>query len=1487
MYYFRFLGLLLLICIQAVPASVSAQAERNVGFELTAFALTHAKVVTRPGAVLENATVLIRDGLIEEIGADLKIPTDAEVIDCQGMLIYAGFIDAASSSLINHDIKPPKPDARKVDFGRYALAATRPDNRNYLSPEFHANQAVTNKKDSFTNYQKAGFTSVHILPQGKIASGQGTLLSTSEFPVRESTLIESTMSSFRLYAPQGEVYPKTLMGAVAHLRQTFLDTKHYEQHWDLYQDQSAFIKRPPTDPAYAAFLEILDAKQVPVFAANSRDEILRALDFCQEFKIKPVIYGGAEAHLCLDRLKTESQGVICKLDYSEKPKLEEKAEKTETKKLTAEIPDPLRVQQEKLRLWKARIQGLTMLADSGLPVSLSSESLKNHVTDLLPQLRTAVKEGLSADQALRFLTVDGAKILGIDQRLGTIEKGKLAHLVIMNGPWEKSETKVRFLFVDGVKFDFEDKSKKEDEKTPGTISPEKEQPANIDLAGSWGVEIESAQGKVIGQLLLAQDKEKLRGTFTSEKGDGKVTSGSIKKDQFEFTVGIGAGGHAIELQFKGSLGKEPKPARISGKLKSAFGTETSWAAVRIQENSQPASENPIMLSIEGADDDGDLLGAPASDVLVAEKPVLTEVQKQKVNYHLYHTELEADRVRRSLKTDGNLVLKNGTVITVTGETLKNATILVKKGKIAAIGKDLEVPSGMAEIDITGFYVMPGIIDTHSHIMITEGINESSQSIVPEVRVKDVVNTSDPSEYRALAGGVTAARLFHGSANVIGGQDAVVKLKHGKTAQEHILYDAPEGVKFALGENVKYQTSRFPNTRMGVEATLQRAFLEAIDYRRQWQEYEKAQKSDHSEKRLPPRRDLRLEALADIVNHEKFIHSHCYRADEILMLLRVASHLGVRVWSLQHVLEGYKIAPEILAHGASCSTFSDWWAYKIEAFDAVPHNAALLNEAGVNTVIKSDDWELIRHLYLEAAKTVRYGNMSFNDALRTITINPARELGLDQRIGSIEIGKDADFAVFSGFPLNAYSRCEMTIIEGEVYFDRKKQPTAMSETAERRSLTPNVEIAQRNSEPLSLPTGDLKAFAIVGATLHPVDGGDISGGTIVVKGEKIDYVGPAKTLPKEMTIVDARGLHVYPGLIDSGSTLGLTEIDKVRETHDFGESGDLQPDLRTGVAINPDSELFPVARAGGITSVLVCPQNGLIAGQASLVQTAGWTAPEMVMDLEAGLQILWSTKKERQQELEDFLQKARLYQKLKKQTEENASNRPVTDPRYEALLPYLNQKKPVFIEANSQKEIAGALLFAEKEKLRVIITGGTDAWKLAQELKARKVPVIVGPVMKKPEENFDPFDAPYANPGHLYDAGVSFCIRSHSAWNSRNTPFEAAMAVAYGLPEQAALRAVTLSAAEILGVEQQIGSLTEGKLANLIIADGSPLQHTSHIKAVCVGGKLLPPESKQTRLYERYRSRLLEMQSPGKNKSPAPIPLETQKTEPARKPANTK
>src|SRR5262249_14256566 len=290
-------------------------------------------------------------------------------------------------------------------------------------------------------------------------------------------------------------------------------------------------------------------------------------------------------------------------------------------------------------------------------------------------------------------------------------------------------------------------------------------------------------------------------------------------------------------------------------------------------------------------------------------------------------------------------------------------------------------------------------------------------------------------YRALAGGVTTSRLLHGSANVIGGQDAVIKLKYGDPSSKLLLADAPRGVKFALGENVKRTDGRFPNTRLGVEAVVGRAFTEAQEYRKTWEDYEKAQKSGGPSTVAEPRRDLRLEALADILKGDLKVHCHCYRSDEILMLLRVADRFGFKVQSLQHVLEGYKIAPEIAKHGATCSPFSDWWAYKLEAYDAIPFNAALLTEAGVTVCLKSDSNELMRHLYQEAAKCVKYGGMTELEALKTITINGARQLGLDKRIGSLEVGKDADLVVFNGHPLNSFSRPEWTLIEGEIFFQR--------------------------------------------------------------------------------------------------------------------------------------------------------------------------------------------------------------------------------------------------------------------------------------------------------------------------------------------------------------------------------------------------------------------------------------------------------------------
>ncbi|RPI84802.1 MAG: amidohydrolase, partial [Planctomycetaceae bacterium] len=688
---------------------------------------------------------------------------------------------------------------------------------------------------------------------------------------------------------------------------------------------------------------------------------------------------------------------------------------------------------------------------------------------------------------------------------------------------------------------------------------------------------------------------------------------------------------------------------------------------------------------------------------------------------------------------------------------------------------------------------------------------------------------------------------------------------------------PQGVKFALGENVKRTRGRFPNTRLGVEATLNRAFLEAIDYRRQWQEFNKTvaqtQAAGQPVKLLPPRRDLRLEALSDIIEHQKFIHSHCYRADEILMLLRVASGLGVRVWSLQHVLEGYKIAPEIVAHGASCSTFADWWAYKVEAFDATPYNAALLHEAGANVVLKSDDAELMRHLYIDAAKMLRYGNVSPDAAWRMVTLNAARELGLADRMGSVEVGKDADLVIFSGHPLNTFSRCEVTLVDGVPYFVREKQPTAMSAAAAQSSATPSawsLPSDEIRNKKLDLNLVAAMTYAIKGATIYPLDGPVIPQGTLLVHGNRIAAVGSAVEVPAGVPVLDATGLQIYPGLIDAGSILGLQEIGSLRETHDYNEPGLFQPDLRAGVGVNPDSELIPVGRAGGMTASLVRPAGALLGGQASLIQLDGWTVPEMVLDYEVALQLDWPEGGDSQpvsEQITAFLKQARTYLKLKEQAGASSSPLPIKDPRFEALEPYLARRKRVHIEANSRKGIAEALLFAEKENLSIVITGAAEGWKLAAELKNRDVPVIVGAVMARPFSEYDPFDAAYANPGRLHEAGVLFCIRSNSsstagfsASNVRNAPFDAALAVAYGLPEIEALKSVTINAARILGVDQQMGTLAAGKLANFVITDGSPLQPSTLYKGIVIAGKAHTPESRHTRFYERYRARLHEVRA---------------------------
>jgi imidazolonepropionase-like amidohydrolase len=1353
-------GLVVLLFVAVAPLPRAAD---PVALRPTVFAVRDARVVPEAGTVLPKATVVVRDGLIEAVGPDVKPPADALVIDGSGLTVYPGFLDVMSSwgfdpALRRSEAGPPAPE----DLAAEALAATKPDNRKGVTPEFHVETALKAEEEQADNWRKQGFTAHLVAPDGGILVGQSALVSLSGAPPREAVLRAPVALHAAFRPVPGNDYPRVLMGVIAHARQTLLDAGYYQRLWKAYQEAGAG-RRPPLDPALAALQPALAGAEPVVFEADTRDEIDRALDFADEFHLKPVLYGGRNAGKALERIKAAKVPVLLRVAFSEGPPSRRRfgfapppppgPPSTPAIPGTPAVPGrvgrgamqappgeeekellPARAEEENKQKQKEEQATAGLLHKEGVPFAISTHGQTGDRPweKFRANLRKAIDAGLPADAALKALTADAARILGVEKQLGSIAPGKAAHLVVMDGDFHAPATRVRHVFADNAHFEYDPKG---------------------DEAGK-------------------DDK----------KGDKKGDRKSGDK--------------------KGEDGKEKE------KDKAAEGKRPEHA-----------------------------------------------------------TEVEADRHPKT-HTGGNVLIRGATVITVANGTLPTTDILVKGGKIAEVGKGLAAPDGAAVIDAAGMFVMPGIIDTHSHFAVAGGVNEFSLSVVPEVRIRDVLDSEDVQIYRALAGGVTTARLLHGSANVVGGQDAVIKLKYGRPYRDLLLADAPRGVKFALGENVKRTDGRFPNTRLGVEAVLVRAFSEAQAYRKTWEDYEQARKD--GKPAVEPRRDLRLEALADVIKGDLKVHCHCYRADEILMLMRVANRFGFKVKSLQHVLEGYKIAPEIAEHGASCSTFSDWWAYKIEAYDAIPYNSALLQEAGAVVCLKSDSNELMRHLYQEAAKCVKYGGMSEEDAFKTITLNGARQLGLEKRTGTIEVGKDADLAVFNGHPLNSYSRVEMTLVDGEVYFQRsdKPAPTAYAAAAPARPV---------NGFTLPRANGN-GTYVLEGVTVHPASNPVIPDARVLVQNGKIARVSAGDApfdKPAGAVALDAKGMHVYPGMIDAATVLGLTELGSARETHDYAEGGDFQPDLRASTGINPDSELIPVTRANGVTTVVTRPTGSIIAGQSALINLAGWVPREMaVVDPLAlhvefpgafptftgdptlpmlGRALARKQREEKVRRLGELLRQATAYDEARKASPGRPAN-----PRLEALVPYVRGEKPVVIQANRRQEILDALKLADEFKLKVILSGGIDAWKVADELKKRQVPVIVGQVMTMPQENYDPYDAPFACAAKLHEAGVPFCIRSAGTANTRNLPYEAAMAVSYGLPAEEGLKAVTLYPARILGVADQLGSVEEGKRANLVLTNGDLLQASTQVLAVFIEGRPYEPTSKHTRLYDRYRERLREV-----------------------------
>ena len=424
-----------------------------------------------------------------------------------------------------------------------------------------------------------------------------------------------------------------------------------------------------------------------------------------------------------------------------------------------------------------------------------------------------------------------------------------------------------------------------------------------------------------------------------------------------------------------------------------------------------------------------------------------------------------------------ILIQNATVLTVSHGTIEHGSILIKDGKIVEVGQSIKAPKDAQIMDAAGQFVMPGIIDCHSHIAVDGSVNEGSVSVSSMASIAEVINSDDIEIYRDLAGGVTAANILHGSANAIGGQTVVIKLRWGQPAAKLPFEGALPGIKLALGENPKRsnfsipgQPKRYPATRMGVEETIRSAFTEARDYKKAWDDYHK--RVSAGEKNLiPPRRDLKLVPLVEVLEGKRYVHSHCYREDEILMLLRVAKEFGFRVRTFQHVLEGYKVADELAAAGVGASTFSDWWAYKVEAYDAIPYNAALMTRRGVNVSINADDAAEATHLNQEAAKSMKFGGLSHEEALKLVTLNPAIQLGIDKRVGSIDVGKDADLVIYNHDPLSAYAVVQKALIDGRVYFDRQRDIAQRSEREkEKKALIDKEKKSAEKKPDATVPIG---------------------------------------------------------------------------------------------------------------------------------------------------------------------------------------------------------------------------------------------------------------------------------------------------------------------------------------------------------------------------------------------------------------------------------
>jgi imidazolonepropionase-like amidohydrolase len=923
------------------------------------FALTNATIVKSWNEKIENATLLIRDGRVEAIGANITIPKDAVVIDVKKKFIYPSFIEPFG----NYGM-PEQPTAATTGGrggGRGFTEQFISNKKGAYSwneafkTEFEAHEAFNPSEKDAEILRGIGFGSVVTHQQDGISRGSAAVVSLSNERANNA-LLKSNVAHVMSFSKgtSTQLYPTSLMGCIALIRQNYLDAQWY----------AAGGSKDEKNLSLEAWNNVQSMPQV--FEVGDKLEVLRAAKIASEFNKKFIIKGHGDDYQRLNEIKATGSPLILPLDFPE----------------AYDVDDPidaLQISLTDLKHWELAPTNPSRVAGAGIEFALTSTGLKNKA-DFLKQIQKAIEAGLTEGDALKALTTTPAKWFGLESDLGSLDKGKLANFFISDKNIFAKDAKILHNWVQGRPYILSDLDK-------------------IELKGSYSLRI----GDQNYSLLMG-----IKGENTVSK------SGDSVKAKVDFSLAK----NTINLMFtpageKGlvRLSGIVDDGNMSGRGQLADGTWVTW--------------------------DADAKGVSAG--YEDEKKTPTAAADKTVGSVIYpfiaygKTELpKAERV----------LFKNATVWTNESEgILTNTDVLIEGGKILQIGKDIAASTAKT-VDATGKHLTAGVIDEHSHIAASRGINEGAQSSTAEVRIADVINCDDVNIYRQLAGGVTSSHILHGSANAIGGQTQLIKMRFGYEPEKMKFENWPGYIKFALGENVKRAngdvSTRFPATRMGVEQVFDDHFTRA-------KEYLAALKSGKL-----VRRDLELEALGEILEGKRHITCHSYVQSEINMLLKTADRHGFKVNTFTHILEGYKVADLMAKHGAAGAGFADWWSYKFEVYDAIPQNAKLMQDAGVLASINSDDAEMARRLNQEAAKSVMYAGMDEVAAWKMVTLNPAKTLRVDNRVGSVKVGKDADLVLWSANPLSIYAKAEQTYVDGTKFFDRQDDITMQEDIRKERA-----------------------------------------------------------------------------------------------------------------------------------------------------------------------------------------------------------------------------------------------------------------------------------------------------------------------------------------------------------------------------------------------------------------------------------------------------